>query len=318
MVTIPAAGGPSALPPSVPAMHYHAVPDGPAGGAMGMGRIDRQRAIMLDRGGQRLTRMATGETCLRDEWMVGAPGGKAWADKVSAFHARNPGCVVVDEAREPVDDLSRWPACGGGYGVGDTVVTKGRDGAMSTREVVSLRALPDVAWRDATDPTHGLVLEDGSLMEWSAGDNGWFARDAAGPDARRARPPMTGEPADDWRPTSNALGARALDAVLGALDRVHADWGDPEPGKPVPREVAQLAMHRAALRADRAWLREQPGYMALAHDGLRDASEWLGRAFGPGRPGWPDRRCEDAARIGSTVAETLRSRHAPAEAHTGP
>ncbi len=274
-------------------------------------RIDRQRAIVLDRHGQRLTHLATEDTCLRDEWMHGIPGGRSWISKVSAFHARHPGCVVVDDRRMPIDDLSHWPICGGGHVIGDIVVTVTCDGTHTARALVGREELPDLQVLSPLDLDHRFVLEDGSVLAWEAGDNGWFAREPRAPGALRARPPMAGEPVEDWRPSAFALGMRGLDVMTDALDRVDAAWGPPDATTADHRPFAELAMHGAALRADRVWTRESPGYMALAPDALEAAAGWLATALADGRVHdgpWPDSRHAIAARVGSTVTGTLRTR----------
>jgi len=170
----------------------------------------------------RLTHYPSGFTCLRHDWMTGRDAAR-WVDKLRECSDAHPEARYVYDGRgELVGDLRDMPAFGGGFAVGDLVLTRSRGdrgGGLTAREVVAVRGDGDAAHHDADDAATSYVLEDGSPLYFSGHEGGWMTHALDGRAFERAFRPHPSQDPGEMRETDAAFVARVLGKLWAGLDR---------------------------------------------------------------------------------------------------
>jgi len=173
--------------------------------------------IVLDFAGLiRFTHHPSGDTCLRHSYMHGGDTTLEWQDKFRAFRDRHPNAhVVVNDHREIVDDLRDYPIFGGGFNVGDLVVTRqrGMGETDAAREIVGIRENGSAAYREPGELEYSFILEDGNFLYWNSLADGWQTRDRGNAETSRARRVVEGDNLERLRIPSDEM-------LLGALKKV--------------------------------------------------------------------------------------------------
>jgi len=173
--------------------------------------------IVLDFAGRiRFTHQPSGDTCLRHEYMHGRDATLEWQEKFKAFRDRHPDAhVVVNDHREIVDDLRDYPLFGGGFSIGDIVVTRqrGLGETDAAREIVAIREDGPDAYREPGELGYSFILEDGNFLYWNSLSDGWQTRDRGNAETSRARRVVDGDNLDRLRIPSDEM-------LLGALRKV--------------------------------------------------------------------------------------------------
>lgn len=199
-----------------------------------MPQIDRssdREYIEIDMGGSRFTHYPSGDTCLRHPWMRGKDAVK-WIEKFQEFAARHPEThVAVNSRHEIIDDIRNYPYLGGGFQVGDLVVTRvrGMGHPDCVRRIVEARSNGDARFRDPGDVEQSFILDDGQLLYWSSGEDAWLTDDKTGRERSRARRPVEGDDLE-WltRPAGEVLSYAAME-VRKYLEEVwskhQSGWG---------------------------------------------------------------------------------------------
>jgi hypothetical protein len=167
----------------------------------------------------RFTHLPSGDTCLRHPYMVGT-GTTQWLEKFGDFLSRHPKAhVVVNDHGEIVDDVRDFPISGGGFKVGDLVVTRssGVGKTDCVREIVASVLVPPGSYRDPGDLDESFVLENGSVMYWGSDEDGWVARDRTHEERSRARRPVEGDNLERLAIPSDEMLAHAIRDVMKPL-----------------------------------------------------------------------------------------------------
>ncbi len=281
---------------------------------------DCDEYVEIDMGGRRLTHHPSGDTALRHPWMIeSSKGFTDWRDRVLAFVAAHPGCHLMRNVRrEVIDDLRRWPYSGGGYAVGDVVVSLDGIGAASVaREVVArVEEHPDAVDASRLDLDHHLLLDDGNVLYWSPYEDRWCACDVDGSPKGRTRPLMDRDDRDALVPATGRL----LDAVCqDAIGTVYEATGMRGSHKrcALGREVAgEAEAHVAAMLRVRASVAAGVASPDEAPAALRGFADWVDVLRKGGTlDGHASHEERDAVRRARTVADTVERR---AEAGVAP
>jgi len=145
----------------------------------------------------RFTHYPSGDTCLKQPWMASSrKGDDAWNEKRKEFFSKHPNAhlVVTAFGHEIVDDVRNFPFMGGGFEIGDEVVSMDGKGELIVRVITS---------RDTSENL--FFLEDGTLLYWSDADDGWFTDDKTPyGTGYRARKPLEGEDLPRYQPEAAA------------------------------------------------------------------------------------------------------------------
>ncbi len=173
----------------------------------------------------RLTHVPSGHTALRHDFMFDGEGAEKWSAKLNELAEAHPRAHGIYNARGAlVADIRDYPALGGGFRVGDLVVTRNEDGDPVAREIVSAFPNGHKDYRQPGEPDEAFYLEDGNTLYFSLGDGGWMAAGTHG-ERTRARRVL---PEDDveaiWEPAPKMLrrAARRLAHDLNQNRELHA------------------------------------------------------------------------------------------------
>lgn len=161
----------------------------------------------------RLTHYPSGDTALRHDFMFDGEGAEKWSAKLRDLTEAHPGAHGIHNSRGTlVADIRDYPALGGGFSVGDLVVTRNEDGFDVARGIVS--SFPNGApeYRGAGEPAEAFRLEDGHTLYFSTSDGGWMATCSHG-DRERARRVLPSDDLEVIREAAPAMLARSARRV---------------------------------------------------------------------------------------------------------
>ncbi len=138
-----------------------------------------------------LTHEPSGNSVLRTDDMFGPKGTAKWHARLSELARFHPVAHRIYDFHDMlVADVRDFPALGGGFSVGDVVVTWTHEGARVARDIVhSSQNRSHDGIHPGVMPEY-LGLEDGSTLYYSNLEGGWKVTDPHGhcENARRALP----------------------------------------------------------------------------------------------------------------------------------
>ncbi len=167
----------------------------------------------------RLTHYPSGDTALRHDYMFDGEGAEKWSAKLRELTDAHPGAHGIHNSRgKLVADIRDYPALGGGFSVGDLVVTRTEDGFDVARGIVSSFQNGAPEYRGPGEPAEAFRLEDGHTLYFSTSDGGWMATCSHG-DRERARRVLPGDDLDAIREAAPAMLARSARRVAHDLNQ---------------------------------------------------------------------------------------------------
>ncbi len=228
--------------------------------------------IAFEDGRTRLTHVPTGDSVSRRSSLEG-PDVRPWMARFTAFLLGHPAAHEIRDARgRVVGDARDYPAVGGGFAVGDFVVTlAGPRAEPVARRVMEAFEHGPRFQREADLAPVAYRLDDGGTLSYDQADVLWQAPTWTGGHAVTRRL----LPSDDLEAIRAPAGGTLLQGILRAVEALAAEGNmrrrlaDPVTGEEsaAARELAEASLDALWEAEDPLW-KKDPSDEAIL-DGLR-------------------------------------------------